>query len=134
MRNTQNAFHLAIPAKNLEDTQNFYVRQLGCKLARQYDDRITLDFFGDQVVCHLEPDIEVVEKPSYYPRHFGITFHDEVQFHNLVKLVKTRKIPFFVPVTERFKGKAEEHEFFALTDPTGNVLEFKYYIDPRMIY
>ena len=27
--------------------------QLGCKLARRYADRITLDFFGDQLVCHL---------------------------------------------------------------------------------
>ncbi len=25
----------------------------GCKLARRYADRITLDFFGDQLVCHL---------------------------------------------------------------------------------
>jgi len=50
MREARDAFHLAIPAYHLDDTEDFYVRQLGCKLARRYPDRITLDFFGDQVV------------------------------------------------------------------------------------
>ena len=53
MRESRDAFHLAIPAYHLEETEDFYVRQLGCKLARRYPDRITLDFFGDQLVCHL---------------------------------------------------------------------------------
>jgi uncharacterized protein len=56
MRNVHNAFHLAIPCKNLDEAFDFYVTQLGCKLARRYADRITLDFFGDQLVCHLAPD------------------------------------------------------------------------------
>ena len=44
---------------------------LGCKLARRYNDRITLDFFGDQVVCHLVS--EPLEPPaSLYPRHFSL--------------------------------------------------------------
>ena len=53
MRTTHDAFHLAIPVADLDEAQDFYVTGLGCKLARRYDDRITLDFFGDQVVCHL---------------------------------------------------------------------------------
>ena len=53
MREGRDAFHLAVPAYHLDDTEDFYVRQLGCKLARRYPDRITLDFFGDQLVCHL---------------------------------------------------------------------------------
>ena len=53
MRTTSDAFHLAIPTHDLDEAQDFYVTRLGCKLARRYPDRITLDFFGDQVVCHL---------------------------------------------------------------------------------
>ena len=52
--------------------------KLGCYLARRYDDRITLDFFGDQLVCHLSD--ETVEAPSLYPRHFGITFRRREDF------------------------------------------------------
>ncbi len=53
MRDTDDVFHLAIPVADLDEAQAFYVAGLGCKLARRYDDRITLDFFGDQLVCHL---------------------------------------------------------------------------------
>ena len=42
MRNQLDAFHLAIPARDLDEAYDFYVRGLGCKLARRYDDRITL--------------------------------------------------------------------------------------------
>jgi uncharacterized protein len=53
MRTTSDVFHLAIPVHDLDAAQHFYVDLLGCKLARRYPDRITLDFFGDQLVCHL---------------------------------------------------------------------------------
>jgi catechol 2,3-dioxygenase-like lactoylglutathione lyase family enzyme len=42
VRERRDAFHLAIPAYDLADTEDFYVRQLGCKVARRYGDRITL--------------------------------------------------------------------------------------------
>ena len=58
MRDQLDVFHLALPAYDLESTEGFYVDSLGCKLARRYEDRITLDFFGDQLVCHL------IEPPS----------------------------------------------------------------------
>ena len=46
MRDSRDVFHLAIPARDLDEAHRFYVEQLGCKLARRYPDRITLDFFG----------------------------------------------------------------------------------------
>lgn len=52
---SKSIFHLAIPCRDLDEAKEFYVGQLGCRLARRYDDRITLEFFGDQVVCHLSP-------------------------------------------------------------------------------
>ena len=50
MRTTFDVFHLAIPVHDLDEAQDFYVTSLGCKLARRYNDRITIDFFGDQLV------------------------------------------------------------------------------------
>ena len=57
MREERDAFHLAIPVHDLDEARRFYVEQLGCHLARSYPDRITIDFFGDQVVCHLSDEI-----------------------------------------------------------------------------
>jgi len=45
-----------------------------------------------------------------------------------------RKIPFYQEVSTRFEGLVEEHHTFVLLDPSGNLLEFKHYRDPRMMY
>lgn len=132
MRDVNNVFHLAIPARDLDEAFDFYVTKLGCKLARRYHDRITLDFFGDQIVCHLSEDYD--ETPKMYPRHFGVTFRDRAQFDNLHKLAVAREVPFFKELMVRFEGKIEEHITFFLIDPSNNLLEFKYYHDERMMY
>ena len=133
MRTTTDVFHLAIPVHDLAAAEHFYVDLLGCKLARRYPDRITLDFFGDQLVCHLTegPPAEPV---SLYPRHFGVTFRDAAEFEALHALAVIRKVPFFADVSTRFEAMAEEHRTFVLLDPSGNLLEFKHYGDPRMMY
>ena len=63
MRESRDVFHLAIPAYDLDETVEFYVTKMGCKLARRYDDRVTFDFFGDQLVCHLS------EAPAHASSH-----------------------------------------------------------------
>lgn len=134
MRPANDVFHLAIPVADLDDAQHFYVNLLGCKLARTYPDRITLDFFGDQLVCHLTA-MEPADRPlELYPRHFGVTFERSEAFDHLYELAQLRKIPFFQDVSVRFDGLAEAHRTFVLRDPFDNLLEFKHYRDPRMMY
>jgi len=132
MREAGDAFHLAIPARDLDEAQDFYVTKLGCHLARRYEDRITLDFFGDQVVCHLSDQWE--REPAMYPRHFGVTFRDRSSFDAVLLCAESRDIPFFSPCQPRFKDTVEEHLTFVLRDPSGNLVEFKHYRDPRMMY
>lgn len=132
MRTTDDTFHLAIPVTDLVEAQDFYVAGLGCKLARRYPDRITLDFFGDQLVCHLSDKID--SAPELYPRHFGVTFHHRDDWERLVRLARTRGLKFFAEPFERFGGMVEEHRTFVLIDPSHNLLEFKHYDDPRMMY
>jgi len=132
MRDSGDVFHLAIPVANLIEAKEFYVAGLGCKLARRYVDRITMDFFGDQVVCHLSDRID--STPTLYPRHFGVTFRDQHDFDRVRTLVELRKLPIFQETQRRFEGMAEEHFTFVLRDPSNNLIEFKYYLDPRMMY
>jgi extradiol dioxygenase family protein len=133
MRTTHDVFHLAIPVHDLDEAQEFYVTQLGCKLARRYNDRITVDFFGDQLVCHLTGGEPAVPE-SLYPRHFGVTNREATDFEALYACATLRKIPFYLDVSKRFEGLVEEHQTFVLVDPSGNLLEFKHYVDPRMMY
>ncbi|MDB6156010.1 MAG: glyoxalase-like domain protein [Chthoniobacteraceae bacterium] len=133
MRNSDNVFHLAIPCADLDATKSFYVDQLGCALARRYDDRITLNFFGDQVVCHLAPD-KIDPAPEMYPRHFGVTFKHREEYDALIERARANGIKFFGEPFIRFGGRKEEHHTFFLCDPSNNLLEFKYYNSPEMMY
>jgi uncharacterized protein len=132
VRTTRDAFHLAIPAADLDAAYRFYVEGLGCKLARRYDDRITLDFFGDQVVCHRSEDYD--RAPGLYPRHFGVTFGEREDWERLLSLVRQRDLCVFAEPTTRFDDLVERHSTFVLRDPSNNLLEFKHYDDPRMMY
>ena len=137
MRESRDVFHLAIPSYDLDETLAFYVTKLGCKLARRYDDRVTLDFFGDQLVCHLTPLPEqktpMSELPMY-PRHFGVTFREQSDFDALYQLCKQRDVPLYSDLTLRFEGKVEVHQTFVACDPSSNLIEFKHYVDHRMMY
>jgi extradiol dioxygenase family protein len=132
MRDSQDVFHLAVPARDLDEAYDFYVTGLGCKLARRYADRITVDFFGDQLVCHLSDKIDT--EPALYPRHFGVTFRHRDDWDRLLHLAETRELTFFAKPFLRFAGKIEEHGSFVLQDPSNNLLEFKQYADHRMMY
>lgn len=139
MRNPHDTCHVAIPVRDLDEALEFYVDGLGAKLARRYPDRITLDFFGDQLVCHLAPEEENPSDPgtgvpALYPRHFGVTFADRADFQRLVRLVELRKLRVLHGPDRRFEGTAEEHQTIFLGDPSDNVLEFKSYDDPRLQY
>jgi extradiol dioxygenase family protein len=133
LRKRSNAFHLAIPARDLDEAERFYVRGLGCHLARRYEDRITVDFFGDQLVCHLSDRWER-DNEDLYPRHFGITFARRKELDAIVYLAQTRDLAVFAPLQPRFNDSVEEHVTFVLRDPSNNLIEFKHYLDPRMMY
>ncbi|MHA2364608.1 MAG: VOC family protein [Candidatus Hodarchaeales archaeon] len=133
MRDPKNAFHLAIPCKDLKEIEEFYIQKLECHLSRKYDDRITFNFFGDQIVCHLAPQ-KIDTNPMMYPRHFGITFREKKDYNNLIEKVKDKGLQFFQEPMIRFKGKPEEHLTFFLIDPSNNIIEFKYYHNSDMMY
>jgi phosphosulfolactate synthase len=49
-------------------------------------------------------------------------------------LAVQRDVEFFAGVVPRFKDAVEEHLTFVLRDPSHNLIEFKHYRDPRMMY
>lgn len=135
MREPRDVFHLAVPAYDLDQTEAFYVDGLGCKRARRYADRLTVDFFGDQLVCHLSEAPEGAGRPlRLYPRHFGVTFAEAEAFGALHRLCVERKLEFFAELSTRFEDLVERHRTFVLADPSDNLVEFKHYADPRMMY
>ncbi len=131
--NQSSIFHLAIPTHDLNAAKQFYIEVLGCRLAREYHDRITLDFFGDQLVCHLAPD-EIDRNPKMYPRHFGRTFLEKLSFDQIIESAQKHGVHFLEEASMRFAERPEKHLTVALLDPSNNVVEFKYYFKEDYIY
>src|SRR5699024_1060600 len=125
-------FNLANQCKDLDETVDFD-EKMDSKLARRYDDRVTFDIIGDQLVCHLSPE-HIDAQPSTYPRHFGITFLETEEYEQTLACTTEQKLPFINKPMVRFKGKKEEHLTFFLIDPANNLLEVKYYHDAEMAY
>lgn len=130
----EHIFHLAIPSHHLERAKEFYVDGLGCEIGRVKDDRITLDFFGDQVVCHKTPEEEIDDDPEMYPRHFGVTFVEEEDFDAVIENAEENGLPFFQKPFRRFEDEKDEHRTFFLRDPSNNLLEFKWYKNRSQMY
>jgi len=132
MRNKNDVCHIAIACSDLDLAINFYQNILGCELARRKDDRVTFNFFGDQLVCHLSPN-DVPKKLKPYPYHFGITFSDIGSFQSLRSKLIDKKVNL-IQDSIRFQDKKDEHRTLFLSDPFNNVLEFKFYFDDKMKY
>ncbi|HEX8527374.1 VOC family protein, partial [Allosphingosinicella sp.] len=50
-------FHLAFPVHDLGAARAFYGGLLGCPEGRSAEDWIDFDFFGHQIVAHLDPEM-----------------------------------------------------------------------------
>lgn len=133
MKRSTGIFHIAVPCRDLDEAVAFYSEAIGARPARRYSDRVTFNFLGHQLVCHLSPS-EVPASAKPYPRHFGITFQSRADFDALVQRLEEHPDSLLTPIGRRFEGLREEHEHIFVRDPSNNVLEFKWYHDPDMIY
>ena len=139
MKDQLRPFHLAIPVTDIKVAHKWYTDMFGCKVGRQSDEWIDFNFFGHQLVAHLDPTKEdevptnPVDGEDVPSRHFGIIMH-KPDWEDLVQHLKREKINFLIQPQIRFKGKAGEQCTFFILDPFGNALEFKAFQDDSQIY
>ena len=127
--NNLSPFHLAIPVQEITTTRDFYRDVLGCKEGRSTDHWVDFDFFGHQLVIHLNQskkniDTEnIVDGKNVPVPHFGIVL-DWQMFTQIEKRIKN-KVEFIIKPYVRFKGERGEQKTMFFKDPSGNALEFK---------
>lgn len=126
-------FHLAFPVHDLAAAKQFYVQGLGCVLGRESSSAVTLGLAGHQLVAHLSLD-EVDRQKGIYPRHFGLVLTREEEWQALADRAQDRHLTFYQQPRRRFPGTRIEHRTFFLEDPSGNLLEFKYYVHESAIF
>ncbi|HET9960817.1 MAG TPA: VOC family protein [Nitrospiraceae bacterium] len=128
----QALFHLAFPVHDLAVAKRFYVEGLDCVLGRESPRAITLGLAGHQLVAHVAKDPADPQK-GIYPRHFGLILTVESDWEALVERAKAHGLKFYQQPRRRFAGTRIEHRTFFLEDPSGNLLEFKYYVHESAI-
>ena len=124
-----NPFHLAIPVKEITETRYFYREILGCEEGRSSDHWVDFNFFGHQLVLHIDSskanilNENSVDGKSVPVPHFGIVLDWDV-FENFEKKI-SNKVKFIIEPYIRFEGQAGEQKTMFFKDPSGNALEFK---------
>lgn len=131
---TQTAiFHLAIPISNVAQAKNFYAEKLGCAVGRENKSAVIFNFYGTQLVGHVTKEL-LTKKPGIYPRHFGLVLPTKTAWQEICDRAIATEITFYHPSRLRFPEQKLEHHCFFLEDPFYNLLEFKYYHHPEVIF
>ena len=121
-----NIFHLAFPVRDMAQTHQFYIEGLGFKAGRESSTALIMNMGNHQVVAQISND-EPREQEGIYPRHFGLIFDNRDDWQRLVNRVRQQGLEFYREPAVRFPDQVLEHDTFFLQDPSGNLLEFKYY-------
>jgi extradiol dioxygenase family protein len=136
-----NPFHLAIPVDDLARARDFYGELLGCAEGRSASGWVDFDFFGHQLVCHLNPEGHAtgprlhneVDHDQVPVPHFGVVL-DWDDWHRLAERLKAAEVGFVIEPHIRFKGQVGEQATLFFFDPAGNALEFKAFADPSKLF
>jgi extradiol dioxygenase family protein len=132
-------FHLAIPVHDLGAARAFYGGVFGCPEGRSSDEWVDFDFFGHQVVAHLDPSKHQhvhhneVDGHDVPVPHFGVVM-EWGAWHALAERLRSLSTRFEIEPGIRFAGQVGEQATMFLYDPSGNALEFKAFKDPARLF
>ncbi len=135
-------FHLAIPVHDLVSAREFYGVLFGCPEGRSDREWVDFDFFGHQLVAHVDPARTAFVTPAHTNKvdgkdvpvpHFGVVLEWQ-QWHDLSARLKSAGVEFVIEPGIRFAGEVGEQATFFLYDRSGNALEFKAFRDPSRLF
>lgn len=132
-------FHLAFTVHDLADARRFYGELLGCAEGRSSKRWIDFDFFGHQIVTHLDEGCEAgrasnpVDGHEVPVPHFGVVL-DWDGFTALRARLEAAAIDWVIEPYVRFEGQPGEQATLFVLDPSGNALEFKAFRDHNQLF
>ncbi len=136
---TLRPFHLAFPVHDLAAARGFYRDVLGCDEGRSSDHWIDFNFYGHQIVAHLDPQMtprpihNAVDGHEVPVPHFGIVL-TMTQWEDLAERLRAAGTLFGIEPHIRFQGQVGEQATMFFTDPSGNALEFKAFADDAQLF
>ena len=134
-------FHLAISVDSLTSARRFYGGLLGCTEGRSNELWVDFNFFGHQLVVHLDTRADRVTTALKNPvdgqgvpvPHFGLV-KDMNEWAALRDRLQAAGVEFVIDPTIRFKGQVGEQATLFFRDPAGNNLEIKAFASPDQLF
>lgn len=137
---TLQPFHLAVPVSDLAEARRFYGGLLRCPEGRSSAEWVDFDFFGHQLVAHLDhggpartPLHNAVDGKDVPVPHFGVVLEWD-HWHALAERLRAAGVAFGIAPGIRFQGQVGEQATMFFQDPSGNALEFKSFRDPSQLF
>lgn len=131
-------FHLAIEVRDLEEARDFYGTKMGLSEGRSAATWVDYDFFGHQLVVHLNPALgrngrvrqcsNPVDGHDVPVPHFGVVLPVD-DWEKLAGRTRSFVERFIIEPSVRFAGEPGEQRTMFFEDPSGNALEFKAFAD-----
>lgn len=133
-------FHLAVPVRDLAAARKFYRDLLGCAEGRSSTEWVDFDFFGHQLVAHLDRSSQA-QPPIHNPvdgkdvpvPHFGVVL-EWARWEHLAQKLRSAGVVFGIEPGVRFAGQVGEQATMFFQDPSGNALEFKAFRDLSRLF
>lgn len=119
--------HVSIPVNDVDSSREFYIDVLGCIPGQRGDSGMDVWFFGLQLTLQVQP-AQVLPVEDQGCRHFGVTLDGPTLDALLLRLQAFAIEWVRPPSAGGFRGKTSAK----LADPSGNVIEFKAYDDPKI--
>jgi extradiol dioxygenase family protein len=123
---------MAVQVRDIAEAQGFYQGVFGCGDARSDEQRLDFNLYGQQVVCHLDPQLSRHGRTTshYDPvvgkfvpaSHCGIVLETK-EWSALAERLMRHNVVFEPSVC--FESAPGEQATLYLLDPSGNALEFK---------
>jgi uncharacterized protein len=133
-------FHLAVPVTDLAMARRFYGELLGCAEGRSSPEWVDFNFFGHQLVAHLDhggdarpPVHNAVDAKDVPVPHFGVVLAWD-QWQQLAERLRAAGVTFGIEPGIRFQGQVGEQATMFFQDPSGNALEFKAFRDLAQLF
>ncbi len=124
---------------DLELARDFYEGTLGYNTGRESKKWIDFNFFGHQLVTHLDASKRISEIANEVDGdrvpvpHFGIILKKE-DWESLSQKLSGTNVNFIIKPRTRFKKNAGEQSILFIEDPSGNALEFKSFQNDSNIF
>src|SRR5690606_12825763 len=107
----------------------FYESVFECRVGRVADDWLDVWFFGLQLTLQARTD-EVRPSTDQGVRHFGVVLGDRDEFDRIVERVRSAGRDWITEPELHSSDELSGKLGGKLADPSGNVIEVKYYGNP----